>query len=68
MCAPQDIRESAAEGPQSALERKYIQEYLESQGTNHENLDRLPKDEMEGLMQICITQTRRSRITGKVSP
>jgi hypothetical protein len=58
MCAPQDIRESAAEGPQSALERKYIQEYLESQDTNLESLGRLPKDEMQRLMQICITQTR----------
>jgi len=54
MCAPQDITDidkSAAEGPQSALERKYIQEYLESQGTNLESLSRLPKDEMQRLMR-----------------
>ena len=51
MCAPQDIRESAAEDPQSALEKKYIQDYLESQGTNFESLGRLPKDDMQRLMR-----------------
>ena len=51
MCAPQDIRESAAEGPQSALEKKYIQDYLESQGANFESLSRLPKDDMQRLMR-----------------
>ena len=54
MCAPQDIRDinkSAAEDPQSALERKYIQEYLESQGTSLESLGRLPKDEKQHLMR-----------------
>lgn len=54
MCAQQvsrDIDKSATEGPQSALERKYIQEYLESQGTNLENLSRLPEDEMQNLMR-----------------
>jgi hypothetical protein len=54
MCASPDIRDidkSATEGPQSALERKYIQEYLENQGTNLESLSRLPKDEMQRLMR-----------------
>jgi hypothetical protein len=36
MCAPQNKRESATEGPQSALERKYIKEFLESKGFRHE--------------------------------
>lgn len=54
MCAPQDIHDidkSAAEGPQSALEKKYIQDYLESQGTSLEGLGRLPKDEKQHLMR-----------------
>lgn len=51
MCAQQNNRESATEGPQSALEKKYIVEYLESKGLNLDNLARLPKDEMEQLMR-----------------
>ena len=45
MPAPQ-----GAEGPQSALERKYLLEYLESKGLNFENLAELPKDEQQNLM------------------
>ena len=54
MCAPQNNRDlelSATEGPQSALERKYIKEFLESKGFNFDNLDRLPEDEKEQLMR-----------------
>jgi hypothetical protein len=54
MCAQQvsrDIDKSATEGPQSALERKYIQEYLESKGFSLENLDGLPKEERQQLMR-----------------
>ena len=53
MCASNDIRDvnkSATEGPQSALERKYIREYLANQGIDFENLSRLPKDEIEQIM------------------
>jgi hypothetical protein len=41
----------AAEGPQSALERKYIQEYLQSQGASLEGLGKLPQDEQQRLMR-----------------
>lgn len=54
MCAQQvsrDIDKSATEGPQSALERKYIQEYLESKGFSLESLGGLPKEEMQQLMR-----------------
>ena len=42
---------TGAEGPQSALERKYIEEYLRSQGASLENLGKLTKDEQEHLMR-----------------
>jgi len=54
MCAPKanrDIDTSATEGPQSALERKYIQEFLETKGFNLESLSELPKDEIQHLMR-----------------
>jgi hypothetical protein len=50
MAAPQ-TNQPGAEGPQSALERKYIEEYLRSQGVSLENLGKLPKDEQEHLMR-----------------
>lgn len=49
MGAPQVIHEPG-EGPQSKLERKYIQEYLHSQGASLESLGQLPKDEQLRLM------------------
>lgn len=54
MCASpanRDIDKSAAEGPQSALERKFIQDYLESKGIKLEDLSGLPNDEKELLMR-----------------
>jgi hypothetical protein len=42
---------TGAEGPQSALERKYIEEYLQSQGASLESLGKLPKDEHQRLMR-----------------
>jgi hypothetical protein len=50
MAAPQASHEGA-EGPQSALERKYIEEYLQSQGSSLESLGNLPKDEQQHLMR-----------------
>jgi hypothetical protein len=50
MCASKadiDIDKFAAEGPQSTLERKFIQEYLESKGYKPEDLSRLPDGERE---------------------
>jgi len=54
MCASTadiDIDKFAAEGPQSTLERKFIQEYLESKGYKLEDLSRLPNGERELLMR-----------------
>jgi hypothetical protein len=54
MCAqqvPHNIDKSATEGPQSALERKYIQEYIESKGFSPESLSGMPKEEAQQLMR-----------------
>lgn len=50
MPAPQ-ASPKGAEGPQSALERKYIEDYLKSQGASLENLGKLPKEEQQHLMR-----------------
>jgi vacuolar-type H+-ATPase subunit H len=50
MRAPQ-VTPEGGEGPQSALERKIILEYLKSKGINLENLVDLPKDEQQHLMR-----------------
>jgi len=39
------------EGPQSALERKYIQEYLFNKGINPEKFGQLTKEEQHQLMR-----------------
>ena len=71
MSAPQGSHESG-EGPQSKLERKYIQEYLHSKGASLESLGELPKAEQQRLMseasQYASLKLCRSRIQGKVSP
>lgn len=54
MCASTadiDIDKFATEGPQSTLERKFIQEYLDSKGYKPEDLSGLPEDERERLMR-----------------
>ncbi|MCZ7553771.1 MAG: hypothetical protein M5U05_14485 [Anaerolineales bacterium] len=38
------------EGPQSKLEKRYIDEYLESRGVRWEDLARLPEEEAKALM------------------
>ena len=50
MSKPQAAHESG-EGPQSKLERKYIQEYLRSKGASLESLAQLPKEEQQHLMR-----------------
>ena len=50
MGAPQ-VTHKTGEGPQSTLERKYIQEYLHSKGASLESLGKLPKDEQQHLMR-----------------
>jgi hypothetical protein len=37
-----EIERYASEGPQSALEQKFIQEYLSSKGLSLDDLHRLP--------------------------
>ena len=44
-------------GPQSALERKYIEEYLQSKGYRLEDLQGLPKEEAKRLMTEACTYT-----------
>ena len=54
MCASpanRDIDKSAAEGPQSALEKQFIQEFLESKGYKLEDLSGLPDGKRELLMR-----------------
>ncbi len=43
--------DGAGEGPQNALERKYVAEYLESKGYRLEDLAGLPQDEAKQLMR-----------------
>lgn len=50
MAAPQ-TNQPGAEGPQSALERKYIEEYLQSQGASLKDLGDLPEEEQQHLMR-----------------
>lgn len=49
MGAPQ-VSHATGEGPQSKLEWKYIQEYLQSKGASIKTLGKLPKDEQQRLM------------------
>lgn len=42
---------NGGEGPQSALEKKYIQEFLQSKGVNLEKLSTLPIEEQKILMR-----------------
>ena len=49
MGAPQ-VSHTTGEGPQSKLEWKYIQEYLQSKGASIETLGKLPKEEQQRLM------------------
>ena len=50
MAAPQ-ASHGGAEGPQSALERNYIEEFLQSQGASLKILGKLPKEEQQHLMR-----------------
>ena len=42
--------ENVGKGPQSTLERKYIEEYLSMKGYQWRNLVTLPEDEAKNLM------------------
>jgi hypothetical protein len=46
-----DVNSGVGEGPQNALERKYVAEYLQSKGYRLEDLARLPQAEAQQLMR-----------------
>lgn len=45
-----EVEKLASEGPQSALERKLINEYLQRKGYRIDDLHLLPKDEAKQLL------------------
>jgi len=45
-----DIDKCLSDGPQSALERKLVEEYLQSQGYRIEDLHKLPEEKVKELM------------------
>ncbi len=45
-----DLAGCASNGPQSALERKFIEEYLQSKGYRLADLHNLPKEDVKRLM------------------
>jgi hypothetical protein len=50
-----DLERCASEGPQSALEKRLLEEYLNAKGYSLEELHRLPKDEAQRLMrEACL--------------
>ena len=46
-----DDETCAGEGPQSSMERKYVEEYLREKGYNLKGLQKLPKEQVKVLMQ-----------------
>jgi hypothetical protein len=50
-----DLANCLSSGPQSALERKYIEEYLQSKGYRLKDLQELPKEEVKRLMTEACT-------------
>ena len=52
-----DSENCVTAGPQSALERKYIEEYLQSKGYRLDEIQELPKEEAKRLMTEACTYT-----------
>ena len=50
-----DVERCSSEGPQSALEKNLIQEYLKEKGCSLESLHQLPQDEAHRLMREACT-------------
>jgi len=50
MMSDLDFANCASNGPQSALERKFIEEYLQSKGYRLADLQMLPKEDVKRLM------------------
>lgn len=58
MCALKDIPEFEkylTEGPQSALERQYIEEFLKEKGYSLKTLNDLPEEERQELLRAACT-------------
>jgi hypothetical protein len=49
------VDESMSEGPQSALEKKFVEEYLQSKGYSREALQMLPEEIRKRLMKEACT-------------
>lgn len=50
-----EVARCASEGPQSELEKKLLEEYLQAKGHSLKSLHQLPEDEAKRLMQeACI--------------
>jgi hypothetical protein len=45
------VDECLSEGPQSALEKKFVEEYLQSKGYSREALHKLPQEQAKQLMK-----------------
>lgn len=52
---PFDPEECISEGPQSALERHLVEDYLQSKGYKKEDLQKLPKEQAKALMREACT-------------
>lgn len=50
-----DTDECMSEGPQSALEKKLVEDYLQSKGYTRQELDALPEDVAKQLMREACT-------------
>ena len=48
---PVDVDECMSEGPQSALEKKLVEDYLQSKGYSREDLQKLPEELVNQLMK-----------------
>ena len=48
---PTDVDECMSEGPQSALEKKFVEDYLQSKGYTRDNLHKLPDELVKQLMK-----------------
>jgi hypothetical protein len=48
---PMDVDECMTEGPQSALEKKFVEGYLQSKGYSREDLHKLPENVVKQLMK-----------------
>ena len=53
--APLDLDGCMSEGPQSALEKHLVEDYLKSKGYSREDLHQLPEEKVRELMKEACT-------------